>query len=97
MTYGPTVVTMWPVARGATGGDHAGEGRASELRAEVGIEDVRLAVTSHSILQRLNAERRLHGDRYAPRQHATAEPIEHNGQIDEAACHRASLVQAGES
>ena len=23
-----------------------------------------------------------------PRQHATAEPVEHNGQIDEAACHR---------
>jgi hypothetical protein len=44
--------------RNAVGGEHAGEGRASELRALVGIEDLRLAVTSHSILQRLNAERR---------------------------------------
>jgi hypothetical protein len=33
--------------RNAIGGEHAGEGRASELRALVGIEDVRLAVTSH--------------------------------------------------
>src|ERR1700730_2577798 len=31
-----------------------GEGRASELRALVGIEDVRLAVTSHSIPSRGN-------------------------------------------
>src|SRR6202023_666608 len=31
---------------------------------------------------------RLHRDRYTPRQHATAEPIEHNGQIDETALHR---------
>ena len=30
--------------RNAVGGEHAGEGRASELRALVGIEDVRLAV-----------------------------------------------------
>jgi hypothetical protein len=44
--------------RNAVGGEHAGEGRASELRGLVGIEDVRLAVTSHSILQRFNAERR---------------------------------------
>src|ERR1700730_2340793 len=74
--------------RNAVAGQHTGEGRASELRTLVGIEDVRLAVTSQSILQRLDAERRLHGDRYAPRQHATAEPVEHNGQIDKAACHR---------
>src|SRR5260370_1560109 len=52
--------------RNAVGGEHAGEGRASELRALVGIEDVRLAVTSQTILQRLNAELHLHRDRYAP-------------------------------
>ena len=34
-----------------------------------------------SVLQRLDAELRLHGNRYAPRQHATAEPIEHDRQI----------------
>ena len=32
--------------RNAVGGEHAREGRASELRTLVGIEDVRLSVTS---------------------------------------------------
>ena len=45
-------------------------------------------MASKSVLKRLDAERRLHRDRDPPRQHATAEPIEHNGQIDEAARHR---------
>ncbi|MGY3362739.1 hypothetical protein ACVWZK_009402 [Bradyrhizobium sp. GM0.4] len=36
-------------------GEHAGERRAGELRALVGVEDVRLAVASESIL-RLDAE-----------------------------------------
>ncbi|MDA9414128.1 hypothetical protein XH81_04570 [Bradyrhizobium sp. CCBAU 25360] len=35
-------------------GEHAGERRAGELRALVGIEDVRLALASESILQRLD-------------------------------------------
>src|ERR1700710_295525 len=39
-------------------GEHAGEGRAGELRALIGVEDVRLAVTSQSILQGLDAEGR---------------------------------------
>src|SRR6187455_2220922 len=34
-------------------GEYAGEGRARELRALVGVEDVRLAVTSQGVLQRL--------------------------------------------
>ena len=72
----------------AVAGEHAGEGRARELRALVGIEDVRLAVTSQRILQRFHAERCLHRDRQPPRQHAAAEPVEHHGQIDEAARHR---------
>ena len=56
-------------------------------RTLVGIEDLWLAVTSQGILQRLDAECRFHRDRDAPRQHATAEPIEHDSQIDEAARH----------
>ena len=32
--------------RNAVGGEHVGEGRASELRTLVGIEDVRLAVSA---------------------------------------------------
>src|SRR3978361_1279781 len=66
----------------------ASEFRAGELAALIGVEDIRLAVASQSVFKRLDAERRLHCDRYAPRQYATAEPIEHNGQIDEAALHR---------
>src|SRR6266478_10031021 len=37
-------------------GKHAGEGRAGELRTLVGVEDVRSAVTSQSILQGLDTE-----------------------------------------
>src|SRR5712691_8617001 len=69
-------------------GERTGEGRAGELRTLVCIEDVRLAVTSQSILQRLDAECRFHRDRQPPRQHATAEPVEHDSQIDEATRHR---------
>src|SRR5882672_11902194 len=74
--------------RNAVVGEHTSECLAGELRALVGIEDVRLAMTSQGVLQRLDAERRLHRDRYAPRQYATAEPIEHDSQIDGAARHR---------
>src|SRR5713101_972156 len=52
--------------RNAVVGEHAGVGRARELRTLIGVEDLRLAVASQSILQRLDAERRLHRDRYAP-------------------------------
>jgi hypothetical protein len=37
-------------------GEHAGEGRARELRTLVGVEDLRLAVLGQSVLQRLDAE-----------------------------------------
>jgi len=45
-------------------------------------------MASESVLKGLDAERRLHHDRYAPRQHTTVEPTEYNGQIDEAGSHR---------
>jgi homoserine O-acetyltransferase/O-succinyltransferase len=41
----------------------AGEGLASELRALVGVEYLRLAVARQGVLQRLDAERRLHRNR----------------------------------
>jgi hypothetical protein len=47
-------------------GENAGECRASELRALVGVEDFRPAVTSQSILQGLDAESRFHRDRQQP-------------------------------
>src|ERR1700730_15312451 len=68
--------------RNAIVGEHAGECRARELRALVRVEDVRLAVSSQSILQRLDAERGFHCDRYTPPKHATAAPLQHNGQIN---------------
>src|SRR5229473_3506460 len=40
--------------RNAVAGEHAGEGRARELAALIRVEDFRLAVMSHSILQRLD-------------------------------------------
>src|SRR5271169_5597983 len=51
------------------------ERRAGELRALVGGEDVRLAVTGQGVLQRFDAECRFHRDRYAPRQHGTVTRI----------------------
>src|ERR1700736_1178532 len=50
----------------AVAGKQTGERRARELRPLIGIEDVRPAVTGQSILQRLDAERRLHRDRQPP-------------------------------
>src|SRR6478752_4590376 len=48
-------------------GEHAGKGRAGELRALVGVEDVRPATMRESLLQGLDAEGRLHRDRQPPR------------------------------
>src|SRR4051812_3043232 len=57
------VVAPSPFAIHADGdavvGEDAGKGRTGELRALVGVEDVRPAVTRESILQRLDAEGRL--------------------------------------
>src|SRR5256886_7391228 len=53
--------------RDAVAGERAGEGRAGELRALVGIEDFGLAVTSEGVLQCLDAEGRLHRDRKSTR------------------------------
>jgi hypothetical protein len=42
----------------------------------------------HGVLHRLDTECRFHCDRQPPRQNSAARPIEHDGQIDEAARHR---------
>src|SRR5713101_9283120 len=47
----------------AVAGKQTGERRARELRALVGVEDFRPAMTSERILQGLDAESRLHRDR----------------------------------
>jgi hypothetical protein len=69
-------------------GEDGGKGRAGELRALVGVEDVRLAMTREGILQCLDAEGSLHRDRQPPGQNATGRLIEHDGEIDEAVRHR---------
>src|SRR5882724_2779921 len=68
-------------------GEDAGKGRTGELRALVGVEDFRPAVTRESIFQRLDAEGRLHRDGQPPRQDTTGRPVEHHGEIDEAVGH----------
>src|SRR5215217_8804526 len=66
---------------------HAGEVVAGELRALIGVEDLGLAMPGERLLQSLDAEGRLHGDRHPPGQNPAAEPIDHGGEIDEAARH----------
>src|ERR1700692_2891200 len=51
----------------AMAGKQTSERRARELRTLVGVEDFRPAMTSESILQRLDAEGRLHRNRQPPR------------------------------
>src|SRR6195256_3071796 len=85
------VVAPSPFAIHADGdavvGEDAGEGRTGELRALVGVKDSRPAVTRESILQRLDAEGRLHRDRQPPRQDTTGRPIEHDSEVNETALH----------
>src|SRR5712675_2921758 len=71
----------------AVAGKQTGERRARELRTLVGVEDFRPAMTSESILQRLDAEGRLHRDRQPPRQDTTCRSVKHHGEIDKAVRH----------
>src|SRR6478752_5003414 len=57
---------------------HPREGRAGELAALVGVEDLRFAVTRQGLLHRVKAELGLHRDRQPPSQHPSAEPIQHS-------------------
>src|SRR3954452_24026548 len=69
-------------------GQRPGEGPAGELAALVGVEDLRPAVADQSLFQRLDAERRLQGDRQPPGENPTAEPVDDRGEVDEPARHR---------
>src|SRR5450631_3600991 len=66
---------------------HAGESRARELRALIGVEDVWLAMLGQCLCQRLDAEGSLQGDRHPPREDPPREPVEHDREIDEALGH----------
>src|SRR5260370_13657021 len=61
-------------------GEHAGEGRAGKLRALLGVEHVRPAVRSQSILNGLDAEGRLHLDGHRPRQNHAVRPVTHHSE-----------------
>src|SRR5260221_11323665 len=63
-----------------------------ELAALGRVEDLRMAMTGQRLLQRFDAECRLHRDRHAPRQNPAAEPVHDGGEIDEAARHGLSIA-----
>src|SRR3979411_814952 len=71
----------------AVAGENAGECRAGELRALVGVEYLRLAVTGQGILQGLDAEGSFHRDRQPPRQNPAGRPIEYDSEVNETALH----------
>ena len=86
------VVPPGPFAVHADGdavvGEDAGKDRTGELRALVGVEDFRLAMTRESFLQCLDAEGCFHRNREPPGQNTTCRPIQYGGEIDEAVGHR---------
>src|SRR4249919_541141 len=57
-------------------GQHTDEHLAGELAALIGVEDLRPAVAAQSLLEGLDAERRLHGNRQPPGENPAAEPVD---------------------
>ena len=51
------------------------------------VEDFRPAMLRQSLLQRLDAELGLHGDRYSMAENPAAEPIDHGDEINKALLH----------
>src|SRR3954467_2108990 len=62
--------------------------RRGELAALIGVEDLGFAKPLQSLLQRLNAEIRIHRVRDPPRQHLARGPIHYRNQIQKTAPHR---------
>ena len=58
---------------------------SSELAALVGVHDLRHAVIGDRFLQRFDGGVRGQADRQSPGQDPAAGPVEHHGQIHEAA------------
>jgi hypothetical protein len=61
---------------------------AGELRALVGVEDLRFAVAGNGLLDGLETEIRRHRIRHSPRQHPPRGPMHDRCQVNEAALHR---------
>lgn len=47
------------------------------------VKNLWLNVAGQGLFQRLDAESRIHGDRYTPSQNPLGKPVHHGGQIDE--------------
>jgi len=71
---------------------HARELRRGELAALVEVEDLRMAEPRQGFLQRLDAERHVHGVRHPPGRHLPARPVHHRDQIKKATPHRTSAL-----
>ena len=66
-------------------GERAGERGRGELRALVGIEDLRLAELRQSLLERRQAERDVHRVRQPPRQNRPRRPVDDRDEIEKPA------------
>src|SRR5271163_1582458 len=74
--------------RDSGGFELAREGGAGELRALVGVEYLRFSVALQGLIQRVEAETRVHRIRQPPGQHRAAGPVDDRHQIEMTARHR---------
>ena len=82
--------TPAPVHRNldACGFELAGEGGAGELRALIGVEYFRLAVSRQRLVERRDAKARVHRVRQPPRKNRAAGPVDDCHEIEKAVRHR---------
>ena len=66
----------------------AGEGRAGELAALIGVEDLGLAEARERLVQRVESERHVHAVPQPPRQHRPARPVDDRDQVKKPTLHR---------
>jgi len=65
-----------------------GEGKAGELAALVGVEDLRHAMPGQSLVERVRTEARVQRVRQPSGQHKAARPVHDRHQVEKAALHR---------
>ena len=74
-------------------GQHLDELDRRELAALIRVEDFGSAMPRECLLDGLDAEVGLQGDRHAPGKHPPSEPVHDSREIDEATRHGASVVR----
>lgn len=67
---------------------HGCEVDGGELRTLIGVEYFRLSIAGQRVLDRFDAEVRLHRDRQPPGQNPPAKPVHDGAEIDESPRHR---------